>query len=51
MGIHSLISTVLKKLRVVAQSLKIVRQETPSASDVFVDLPDLSARSFLWQNW
>ena len=49
-GVRVEIHLVLKKLRVVAQSLKIVRQETPSASDIFVDLPDISARLFLWQN-
>jgi hypothetical protein len=49
-GVRVEIHLVLKKLRFVAQSLKIVRQETPSASDVFVDLPDISARLFLWQN-
>jgi len=49
-GVRVEIHLVLKKLRVVAQSLKIVRQETPSASDVFVDLPDISTRLFLWQN-
>ena len=44
------IHLVLEKLDIVTQSLEIVRQETPSAGNVFVDLPDLGTRLFLWQN-
>jgi len=50
-GVRVEINLVLKELGIVAQSLEIVRQETPPASDVFVDLPDIGARLFLWQNW
>jgi hypothetical protein len=49
-GVRVEIHLVLKKLRVVAQSLKVVRQETPSAGNVFVGLADIRARLFLWQN-
>ena len=31
--------------------LEIVRQETPPARDVFVNLSDIDARLFVWQNW
>ena len=50
-GVRVEINLVLKELGIVAQSLEIVRQETPPASGVFVDLPDIGARLFLWQNW
>jgi hypothetical protein len=50
-GVRVEINLVLKELGIVAQSLEIVRQETPPASDVFVDLPDIGTRLFLWQNW
>ena len=45
------IHLVLKKLRVVAQSLEIVRQETPPASDIFVNLPHLWAGFFVRLKW
>ena len=47
-GIREEIHLVLKKLDIVAQSLEIVRQETPTASDVFVDLPLFTKPSTKW---
>src|SRR5216683_6752519 len=47
-GVRIEINLVLKKLDIVAQSLEIVRQETPTASDVFVDLPLFTKPSTKW---
>ena len=50
-GVREEIYLVLKKLEIVTQSLEIVRHKTPTAGNVFVDLPDLGTRLFLWQYW
>src|SRR5712691_7878381 len=42
-GVREEVNLVLKKLSIVAQSLEIVGQEAPMASDFFVDLPHLRA--------
>ena len=49
-GVRIEINLVLEKLNIVAQGLEIVRQEAPTASDVFVDLPNLFARLFARPN-
>ena len=50
-GVRVEINLVLQELGIVAQSLEIVRQENPPASDIFVDIPDLGTGLFFWQNW
>src|SRR5258708_14321756 len=50
-GVRKEANLVLKKLSIVAQSLEIVGQEAPMASDFFVDLPHLWAGLFVRQNW
>ena len=50
-GVRKEVNLVLKKLGIVAQSLEIVRHETPTTGNVFVDLPDLGTRLVLWQDW
>jgi len=46
-GVRKEVNLVLKKLSIVAQSLEIVGQEAPMASDFFVDLPHLWAGLFV----
>ena len=49
-GVRIEINLVLEKLNIVTQSLEIVRQEAPTVSDIFVDLPNLCARLFVRPN-
>ena len=47
-GIREEVNLVLKKLGIATQSLEIVRHESPTARNGFVDLPDFGTRLFLW---